>query len=153
LRRQIKVKMEKNKINTLLYIALTTKEIQYAFKNFAADLNMTVPVESLGILLAVYYNNTDVIQQDIAEIIRKDKSVVLRQIDSLEKKNLVQRTVDPNDRRRNIIKVTGKGMKLVDEVNLKLNELYALLEEGLDASELETFHKVLNHFRNKARTL
>jgi DNA-binding MarR family transcriptional regulator len=75
-----------------------------------------VPVESLGILLATHYNNEDVIQQDIAKIMKKDKSVVLRQIDNLEKKNLVQRIVDPNDRRRNIIKTTEKGMKLIDEV-------------------------------------
>jgi DNA-binding MarR family transcriptional regulator len=145
--------MEKDKINTLLYIALTAKEIQYAFKNSLADLNLDVPVESLGILLATHYNNEDVIQQDIAEIMKKDKSVVLRQIDNLEKKNLVQRIVDPGDRRRNIIKTTDKGMKLIDEVNTKLDGLYALLTNGLDTSEMETFHKVLNHFRNKARTL
>jgi MarR family transcriptional regulator for hemolysin len=147
------IKMEKDKINTLLYIALTAKEIQYAFKSFAADLSLDVPVESLGILLATHYNSADVIQQDIAEIMKKDKSVVLRQIDSLEKKNLVQRIVDPNDRRRNIIKTTDKGMKLIDEVNAKLDGLYALLTDGLDSSEMDAFHKVLNHFRNKARTL
>jgi DNA-binding MarR family transcriptional regulator len=145
--------MENNRINALLYIALTTKEIQYAFKRFAADLDMDVPVESLGILLAVYYNNEDVIQQDIAEIIKKDKSVVLHQIDSLEKKNLVQRIVDANDRRRNIIKITDKGMQLIDDVNVKFNALYALLSEGLNTSEMEIFHKVLNHLSNKARTL
>ncbi|MDR1202020.1 MAG: MarR family transcriptional regulator [Tannerellaceae bacterium] len=145
--------MEKDKINTLLYIALTTKEIQYALKRFLSDLNADVPVESLGILLATHYNNTDVIQQDIAEIIKKDKSVVLRQIDNLEKNNLVQRIVDSNDRRRNIIKITDKGMKLIDEVNTKLDGLYALLTDGLDTSEMEAFHKVLNHFRNKARAL
>jgi DNA-binding MarR family transcriptional regulator len=145
--------MEKDKIDTLLYIALTIKEVQYAFKGFLSDLDMDVPVESLGILLATYYNNADVIQQDIAEIMKKDKSVVLRQIDSLEKKDLVQRIVDPNDRRRNIIKTTDKGIKLIDEVNTKLDRLYALLTDGLDSSEMEAFHKVLNHFRNKARTL
>jgi MarR family transcriptional regulator for hemolysin len=145
--------MEQNKINKLLYIALTTKEIQYAFKSFAADLKLNVPVESLGILLVVYYNSMDVIQQDIAEIIKKDKSVVLRQIDNLEKNSLVQRIVAPNDRRRNIIKITDEGMKLVNEVNVRLNELYVSLTEGLDTSEMEIFHKVLNHLRNKARTL
>jgi DNA-binding MarR family transcriptional regulator len=145
--------MGKNKINTFLYIALTAKEIQYAFKSFLSDLNLDVPVESLGILLAVNYKNEDVIQQDIAEIMKKDKSVVLRQIDHLEKKNLVQRIVSPNDRRRNIIKTTDKGMKLINEINMKLDKLYALMTEELDTSELESFHKVLNHFRNKARNL
>jgi MarR family transcriptional regulator for hemolysin len=146
--------MEMNRINTIVDIALTIKEIQYAFKRFAADLKTDVPAESLGILLAVHHHNSmDVIQQDIAEIIKKDKSAVLRQIDNLEKKCLVQRTVDPNDRRRNIIKVTDKGMKLVDEINVKLDELYALLSEGLDASDTEMFRSVLNHLRNRAKSL
>jgi DNA-binding MarR family transcriptional regulator len=153
-RKSVKVKMEKNKINNLLYIALITKEIQYAFKRFAVDLKTDVPIESLGILLVVHHcNSMDLIQQDIAEIIKKDKSVVLRQIDNLEKKNLVQRTVDPNDRRRNIVKVTDEGVKLVNEINVKLNGLYSLLSEGLDASETETFYRVLNHLRNKAKAL
>ncbi|MDR1338471.1 MAG: MarR family transcriptional regulator [Prevotellaceae bacterium] len=145
--------MEKNKINTLLYIALTAKEIQCAFKSRLSDLEVDVPVESLGILLAVNLNDEDVIQQDIAAIMKKDKSVVLRQIDSLEKNALVQRFIDPGDRRRNIIKITGKGMKLIDEINMKLDKLYALLTDGLEPSEMDAFHKVLSHFRNKARAL
>ncbi|MDR1582828.1 MAG: MarR family transcriptional regulator [Prevotellaceae bacterium] len=144
--------MATDKINELLYIALTTKEIQYAFKRYVGNLNMDVPVESLGILLVVYYSSSlDVIQQDIAEIIKKDKSVVLRQIDNLEKENLVQRIVDSNDKRRNIIKITNKGIKLINEVNAKLNEMYAFLTEGLDVSEMEIFYKVLNHLRNRAK--
>jgi hypothetical protein len=43
-------------------------------------------------------------------------------------------------------------MKLIDEVNTKLDGLYTLLTDELDTSEMEVFHKVLNHFRNKART-
>lgn len=145
--------MEKEKMNELLYLALTAKEIQHALKRFASTSDIDIPAESLGILLTVYYTDTEAIQQDIADIVKKDKSAVLRQIDHLEKKNLVLRIVAPNDRRRNIIRITEDGLKLIEELNVKLDEMMSLLSEGIDLADLVIFHKVLKHFSNKAKTL
>jgi len=144
--------MEKEKMNELLYLALTAKDIQRTLKKFAGA-NVVIPAESLGILMTVHYSDTEAIQQDIADIVKKDKSAVLRQIDNLEKKNLVQRIVAPNDRRRNIIHITDEGLNLINEVNNKLDEMLTLLSDGLEVSDLEIFYKVLNHIRTKAKTL
>ena len=145
--------MEKEKMNELLKLAITSKDVQLAFKRFSFDSNIDVPTESLGILMIVYYSDTEAIQQDIADVIKKDKSAVLRQIDNLENKNLVQRIVAPNDRRRNIIHITDEGLNLVNEVNKKLDEMLVLLSDGLDESDLDIFYKVLNHLRTKANML
>ena len=145
--------MEKEKMNELLNLALTVKEIQRVLKRFVSGSNIDIPAESLGILLTVHYSDTDTIQQDIADIVKKDKSAVLRQIDNLEKKNLVQRIVEPSNRRQNIIRVTDEGINLINEVNKKLNEIQTLLSEGLEAGDLIAFYKVLGHLRNKAKTL
>ena len=142
--------MENINITNLLNLSFTTKEIQMAFKRYVKDLNFDVPVESFGILLAVHYYNNDIIQQDIAEIIKKDKSAILRQIDNLERKNLVQRIVDKNDRRRNIIKITDEGVKLIDKINIKLDEFFSLLSQDLKPYEIEMFNSILSHLRNKA---
>ena len=144
--------MEKEKMNELLYLALTAKDIQRTLKRFAGP-NVDIPAESLGILMTVHYSDTEAIQQDIADIVKKDKSAVLRQIDNLEKKNLVQRIVAPNDRRRNIIHITDKGLSLINVINSKLDEMLSLLSDGLEASDLEIFYKVLYHLRTKAKTL
>jgi DNA-binding MarR family transcriptional regulator len=141
--------MEKD--NILFNLALTTKEIQRAFKRFVTDLSIDVPTEAIGILLAVNYKS-DLIQQEIAEIVKKDKSAVLRHIDNLEQKNLVQRVVSPTDRRRNIIRVTEKGKQFIDEISDKSNELFSLLSEGLSATDIELFNNVLAHLQMKART-
>ena len=140
-------------MNELLNLAITVKDIQRALKRFAAGSNADIPAESLGILLTIHYSDTETIQQDIADIVKKDKSAVLRQIDNLEKKNLVQRTVAPNDRRRNIIHITDEGLNLINEVNNKLDEMQSFLSDGLEASDLDIFYKVLNHFRTKAKIL
>jgi DNA-binding MarR family transcriptional regulator len=141
--------MEKD--NILFNLALTTKEIQRAFKRFVTDLSIDVPTEAIGILLAVNYK-ADLIQQEIAEIVKKDKSAVLRHLDNLEQKNLVQRIVSPTDRRRNIVRITETGKQFIDEVNDKSNELFSLLSEGLSASDVELFNRVLAHLQMKART-
>ena len=145
--------MENINITNLLNLSFTTKEIQMAFKRYVKDLNFDIPVESFGVLLAVHYYNNDIIQQDIAEIIKKDKSAILRQIDNLERKNLVQRIVDQNDRRRNIIKITDEGVKLIDKINIKLDEFFSLLSQDLKPYEIEMFNSILNHLRNKAKEL
>jgi len=145
--------MEKGKMNELLNLAMTVKDIQRALKRFSAGSNIDIPAESLGILLTVHYSDTEAIQQDIADIVKKDKSAVLRQIDNLEKRNLVQRIVAPNDRRRNIIHITDDGLNLINGVNNKLDEIQSLLSDGLEVSDLDIFYKVLNHFRNKAKML
>jgi len=145
--------MGKEKMNELLNLALTVKEVQRALKRLSLGSNVDIPTESLGILLTVYYSDIEAIQQDIADIVKKDKSAVLRQIDNLEKKNLVQRIVAPNDRRRNIIRVTNEGLDLINEINSKLGEMHSFLSDGLDASDLDIFYKVLSHFRNRAKIL
>ena len=54
--------MENNRVNNLLSLSLTTKEIQMAFKRYVKDLSFDLPVESFGVLLAVRYYSNDMIQ-------------------------------------------------------------------------------------------
>jgi Transcriptional regulators len=144
--------MEKEKIPEFLNMALTLREIQYAFRRYVSGLRIELPIESFGILLAVYYNE-NLIQQDIAETLKKDKSAILRQIDHLEIKQLVRRVADPQDRRKNFVKITEKGMKYIKEIIDKQNELFTLLANGLSEAELNAFSKVSNHLKSRAKTI
>ncbi len=51
-----------------------------------------------------------------------DPSFVVRIIDSLEQKGLAARGIDPNDRRRNPIQITGKGLELIAGVPMIAEE-------------------------------
>ena len=75
-------------------------------------------------------------QQAIADIIQKDKNSVTKFIDSLEKKGLVYRAVNKEDRRVNNIIVSEEGKKLktkTTEVAIKMmrNVLNNIKEEDL----------------------
>lgn len=116
-----------------------------------AEIKLTI--EQFGLLHAINMKDEDVIQQDMAEIMGKDKSAIYRVIDSLEEKELVRRVVDKNDRRKNFLMVTKKGETVIEqylEIEYKLN---SELKEGLDKSDIDAFYNVVNHFRNKAEKL
>jgi MarR family transcriptional regulator, transcriptional regulator for hemolysin len=116
-----------------------------------AEIKLTI--EQFGLLHAINMKNVDVIQQDMADIMGKDKSAIYRVIDSLEEKELVRRVVDKNDRRKNFLMVTKKGEAVIEqylEIEYKLiNEL----EEGLSETDIETFYRVVNNIKNKAEKL
>ena len=76
------------------------------------DINLT-PEQYL--VMDILWDAETLSQQAIADIIQKDKNSVTKFIDSLEKKGLVYRAVNKNDRRVNNIIVSEEGMKLKDK--------------------------------------
>ncbi len=113
------------------------KEIEYSF-------------DQMVVLMVVKYCQKDApVQQDIAEIMMKDKSVVLRMIDVLEKDQLLVRSTDPNDRRRNIITLTENGLEYTELFNACDHEMTVNLMDGLSEEEIATFYKVFDHIQNK----
>ena len=109
------------------------------------NINMT-PEQYL--VMDILWDEQSLSQQRIADIIQKDKNSVTKFIDSLEKKNLVFRTVDANDRRINKIELTEEGRRLKEpttQVAIKfMNDTIA----GIDDSDLETFVRVLQQIKN-----
>lgn len=82
-------------------------------------------------------------QQEIADIIQKDKNSVTKFIDSLEKKGLVYREVNKKDRRVNNIIVSEKGMGLKDmTTEVAINMMNEVLKD-IGEEDLETFDRVM----------
>lgn len=96
------------------------------------------------LVMDTLWNQGEMTQQSIAYIIQKDKNSVTQFIDNLEKKGLVQRSVDSSDRRVNNIKLSKVGMAMKD--NTKKVAIAAINDilEGISEEDLTTFVKVLN---------
>jgi DNA-binding MarR family transcriptional regulator len=141
--------MDTKKIPVSLDIAMTLKTIEQAFRKNMSELPVEIPAEAFGILMITHFHQ-GIIQQDIAEMAKKDKSAVLRQIDVLENKGLVQRQADEHDRRKNLIFITDKGKEIVQTIVDKEHELLLLLLQGVTEQELEIFNKVLTVLKNNA---
>jgi MarR family transcriptional regulator for hemolysin len=109
--------------------------------------------DQFGLLYFIKKQESEVIQKDMAEIMGKDKSVILRMIDCLEEKELVRRVVDKDDRRKNRLMVTKKGERTIEQCIQVEQELSGELTTGLDKSDLDSFYKVINHITEKAKQL
>ena len=100
------------------------------------------------LVLDILWKEQSLSQQKIADIIQKDKNSVTKIIDSLEKKNLVRRVVDKNDRRINKIELTDDAValeKLTTEVAINfMNDVV----KGIDNKDLDTFVNVMRQLKN-----
>jgi MarR family transcriptional regulator for hemolysin len=86
----------------------------------------------------------------MADMMGKDKSTILRLIDSLEAKELVRRVIVTKDRRKNYLMVTKKGEGVIKQYMEIYSKFINEIQQGLTESELKIFYKVVNHFKSKA---
>ena len=101
-------------------------------------------------LLNILYGKEDIIQHDLANIMKKDKSGILRQIDLLEKMKLVVRVPDNDDRRRKAIVLTKAGVKKVEHFRQVEANIFNGLLEGIAQKDLEIFDSILDKMKAKA---
>ena len=116
-----------------------------------ADVKLTIG--QFGLLHAISMKEEDVIQKDMADMMGKDKSAILRLVDSLEEYELVRRVVDKTDRRKNYLMVTKKGERVIEqylEIELKLKDE---LMQGSTEAEMNAFYKVINYIKSNAEKL
>ncbi len=90
------------------------------------------------------WDNGVLSQQEIANYILKDKNSVVKLIDGLEKRGLVKRVVNKQDRRQNLIELSLDAMIIKKEVTETALEAVNHIIKDIPQNELHTFIKVLN---------
>ena len=122
-------------------------------KRFYESSETKLTIEQFGLLFAISNNEEDVVQQDMATFFGKDKSSILRLIDTLEEKELIQRIMDSQDRRKKCLFVTDKGNEVIKQyLDIDFN-LLDELQIGLTKSDMDTFYKVVQTIQNNAKEL
>lgn len=112
--------------------------------------DIRITTEQFSLLHALSKTEEEVIQKDMAEVLGKDKSAVLRLIDGLEEKGLVRRVAAIEDRRKNYLMVTKLGHRVIAFYMNIVTEKMVDLEEGVTQEEIVTFHKVINQIKINA---
>lgn len=85
---------------------------------------------------------------DIATLLQVEPPHITTLIDVLQKKKLVQRKEDPNDRRAKRIYLTKKSEDLVPSIEIELSSRMNLLLEGIKPEEMATYFRVLEAIIN-----
>lgn len=130
-------------------IAKTRRAIAKKLEARFRENNLDLTIEQFRILILIN-ENEEAIQQDLVEAMNKVKSVVLRQIDSLERKRLIVRMTDPADRRKKNLVLTKPGMQVLEEA-LKVEALVMQeIRRGISDPQLESFINTLNTILSNA---
>ena len=148
-------KMEKQNL-VLMELGKLMREIFRGFKKRIGEQNqedIKITAEQFHLLHAINLKEEEVIQKDMAEIMGKDKSAILRLIDSLEEKELVRRAVDKNDRRKNYLMVTKTGERVLKQYQIIAFQMMEDIQQGLSVSELNTFRRIIEHIKDNAKKL
>lgn len=77
-------------------------------KRYIAEQELPVTIEQLHILMCVHEQGV-VCQQEIADILRRDKSSVQRSVVILKENGLIEITKCKSDKRRNLLSLTDLG--------------------------------------------
>ena len=95
------------------------------------------------LVLDTLWNEGKMSQQQIADTILKDKNSVVKLIDGLEKKGLVKRIANIDDRRQNLIEITQSGKEIEQNVkNIAINAVEMTICD-IPKDEMVVFIKVL----------
>ena len=127
---------------------LLLKTINGTFSGITKDITF----EQLGVLYYISRSKTkEMIQQDIATIMDKTKSAILRSIDILEEKGFVKRLPVAGDRRKNVIELTNTGKSIIDMMHNKFLGQDGILKEGINEKDIETCMCVLAKIQEKCK--
>ncbi|PBQ32809.1 hypothetical protein CNR22_13845 [Sphingobacteriaceae bacterium] len=120
---------------------LLTNSINSHF--LATGANITF--EQMRILMMVAsHPEKKIIQNDLANLVQKNKSGILRTIDILEKKYFVKRIPVAGDRRKNMIEVTQEGIRIANDAIASFEKIEKEFMKKIKKEDLAACTKVLD---------
>ena len=111
-------------------VEFRNREIELTFEQF--------------VMLKMIDSNSDLIQQDIANHLQKDKSLIVRQMNGLLEKQYVVRQTNREDKRKKNLLLTPKGTEMMNRITELAFEVSNKLLAGVDEKDEEAFLRVLN---------
>ncbi len=116
------------------------------FKKLNAALTLEgIPVlaEQLPILMVVYFQEQAYTQQDIANVLQKDKAGIQRSIQTLNKDGFLKIESDIEDKRKNLISLTASGKFVCEKVQTLALAFHNQIMENFSEDEKTSLKTLL----------
>ncbi|MBW0432672.1 MarR family winged helix-turn-helix transcriptional regulator [Leptospira yasudae] len=123
------------------YFHRTDRLLRLHFTKLMTDHKEDITVEQ-WLLLNQLSVTGSAYQTDLVDKTFKDRPNVTRLLDGLEKKDLVQREDDSEDRRKFKIVITKKGKALLERTVPRMLKERKLIYKGLSPSDLQTLKRI-----------
>lgn len=122
---------------------LVDKSVIVLFRQLNLFLNRELETEKLSsadvLYLAMLYEKDGRTQDEMAETYAVDRAATTRSMQGLERKGLVRREMDENDRRVRRVYLTEKAMQYSEAIRHVSEELANVLFEGMDEAKVAEF--------------
>ena len=127
-----------NCINYLLTIA--QHEVFLIFSENLSDFGITPG--QYGVLACLWENET-LSPKEIATLLQVENSTISGVLDRMQKRGLIDRVLNPNNRRSISVKATAAGMALKEPVQKKMEELNEAVLHNFSQQEREELFSLL----------
>ncbi len=121
-------------------LLLVSRKAQLCIRVVAEKYNLTMAEQPFFMAIRA---NDGMTQEDYTALVGVDKAMTTRALRSLERKGLIRRVQDPNDRRHNRIYKTEQAKKIEAAVLSDLLALNHRFTEGISEEELAAFLRTL----------
>lgn len=129
-----------NRIKVNHYVDLLMFSIEQVIRGMKSDMNQYINSLNLGItaeqflVLDTIDSGNNICQQDVADLLGKDKSNIKRIVEILEKKGLITRVAGKkNNRLVNYLVITDNGKRLIkeniDKVKKFMEKVFSVISE------------------------
>ncbi|MCF0049393.1 MarR family transcriptional regulator [Dyadobacter chenwenxiniae] len=112
------------------------------FKKMNAQLvqeGIPVLAEQLPILMVVYFQEHAMTQQDIANVLQKDKAGIQRSVQTLHKDGFLKIESDIEDKRKNLVTLTPSGKFVCERIQALVIAFDNRVMEHFTEEERKTF--------------
>lgn len=97
-------------------------------------------------LAALAFSDGPIATIELAERMAVQWPSLIRTLDGLEAEGLIERRVNPADKRSRLVTISGKGLEVFREVQAVLDPTRAALLEGFSSEELQAAERLLERF-------
>lgn len=123
--------------------AALRNSLQKAFNRDHGDISI-----EYWVILNRLWSKDGWTQSDLARMTHKDNASMTRMLDGMEKKGLVKREKDDQDRRAHRVLITGKGRSLEMPLKSLAFENMTVATKGLSSEEIESMKRILDKIHN-----
>ncbi len=124
-------------------VGRTSRSIVKRLSKKFADTDFNVSYEQWSILVHLYRKDGQT-QQELARVAVKDKAAITRLLNILERKNIVLRIPDRNDKRSKLVYLTNKAKAFKPNLIAVVKELLNEAEQGISQDEIVHCKNTLN---------
>jgi len=106
-----------------------------------------MPASRFALMRLLALAERDVGVMDLARQLGVNASAVTRQVQELEREQLLRRSADSRDGRRSYVRLSPKGRKVFEEIHERTHELERSLSSVLGAEQMRGAAEVLTKLR------